>query len=237
MIPTLSRAEDDQSIWQAACDLYDQGQYSKAIENYNNLLNRGLESPELYYNLGNSYYKSKMLGMAVWAYRQSLLIDPEFKPSLTNLQYARDANIDQIQSVNRGFISDIWSFSTRLLSMNEYLLLFTISWMAIGLMIAAIFIRKPYSNWTYYLLIVSAVIAIFSATASIDQIFKVKSRWGVMIRDSAEIREGPGFDFEKVEVIHDGLELKLISEREGNFLIELGNGLRGWVDKRAIIEI
>lgn len=58
-----------------------------------------------------------------------------------------------------------------------------------------------------------------------------------MIRDSAEIREGPGFDFEKVEVIHDGLELKLISEREGNFLIELGNGLRGWVDKRAIIEI
>ena len=54
---------------------------------------------------------------------------------------------------------------------------------------------------------------------------------------SADIREGPGVDFERIEVGHEGLEFRILGQREKGLLIELENGLKGWVSLEAVLEI
>jgi tetratricopeptide (TPR) repeat protein len=125
---SASLAVDNETLWNQAADSYDSGDYSSAIENYSRLLEKGYVNPELYYNLGNSYFKSDQIGRAIWAYRRSLLLDPDLGQAKNNLEIARSMNLDRIETHQGGFITDIWDFLSGLFGYNEYLLLFTAAW-------------------------------------------------------------------------------------------------------------
>ena len=231
-------AFDSQALWKEAAEFYDQGNYKAAIEDYGRLLDRGMESPALYYNLGNSYFKSGDLGHAIWGFRRAILLDPGFKPAKANLDYVRTFNTDQIAVKRRGFILDIWDFLSGMLSANGYLVLTALAWWIAAALIVYQVIRMNGATWPYYLLIVPLVIIIFSAGSAGRRIHEDRlTRWGVLGIETADIREGPGGEFNRVEVAHEGLEFKILGSRENSYLIQLGNGLTGWVDKEAVLEI
>ena len=50
--------------------------YNDAIDKYESILNNGYESTELYYNLGNAYYRAEYIGKSIWAYSNALEISP-----------------------------------------------------------------------------------------------------------------------------------------------------------------
>ena len=233
-----ARAIDNQALWDQAADSYDAGDYKSAINDYNQLIERGITNASVYHNLGNSYFKSGRIGLAIWSYRRALKLDPDLGQSRTNLEFARKMNIDKIEIQNGGFISDIWTYLSDLLGINGYLLAFTISWWILGGLAVLLIYRGNFASWPYYLLIVAAIIAIFSATAAARRI-KIDrlTTWGVLVSDAADIREGPGEDFQRIEIGHEGLEFKILSERENSYLIELNNGLKGWVNKEAVLKV
>lgn len=229
---------ENSEIWKEAADFYDKGQYQTAIDNYNKLLERGYNAPEVYYNLGNSYFKANDLGQAIWSYRRALLLDPGFKPARENLAYVRTFNTDQISVKGRGFILDIWDLLSSLLSANGYLLLMMLGWWLTALGAAYAVMRVGVPRKLYYLLIVPLIIVIFSGASAARRISDDRlTHWGVLTVESADIREGPGEDFNRVEVAHEGLEFKILGVRENSCLIELENGLKGWVNKQAVLEI
>ena len=233
-----AHAIDNKELWDQAADSYDAGDYSAAIDDYNQLIEKGIVNAGVYHNLGNSYFKNGKIGLAIWAYRRALKLDPNLEQSKTNLQFARNMNIDKIETRNGGFISDIWTYLSDLLGINGYLLVFTLSWWVLGGLAFLLIYRGNFASWPYYLLIVAAVIAIFSATAAARRI-KIDrlTTWGVLINNAADIREGPGEDFERIEIGHEGLEFKILSERENSYLIELNNGLKGWLNKEAVLKV
>lgn len=238
VVQSTALATSNETLWLEAAESYDRGDYSSAVEKYNGILERGFSSPELYYNLGNSYFKSEKLGASIWAYRKALKLDPDLKQIKANLQYVRGFNADKIEGKGGGFILDIWDFLTALFTSNGYLMLFTAAWWITGLVAGLMIIKPGTRSLSYYLLIVSLVIAIFTAAASVRRIKLDRfTTWGVLTAQAAHIREGPGTDFEKIEIGHEGLEFKILGEREGSYLIELGNNLRGWVEKEAVLII
>jgi hypothetical protein len=231
-------AAENSEIWKEAADLYDKGQYHTAIDNYNKLLDRGYNTPEVYYNLGNSYFKANEIGHAIWSYRRALRLDPGFKPAKDNLAFVRTFNTDQISVTGRGFILDIWDFLSGMLSANGYLLIMMLAWWVTALGAAYSIMKVNGSRRLYYLLIVPLIIVIFSGASAARRISDDRlTRWGVLAVESADIREGPGDDFNRVEVAHEGLEFRILGARENSCLIELENGLKGWVDKQAVLEI
>lgn len=238
LLPAYAAAKDEESIWEAAAASYDSGSYASAVESYNKLLERGFVSPDLYYNLGNAYFKNGNLGASIWAYRRALKIDPGMEQAKINLQYVRGFNIDKIVTRGEGFITDIWNAVTGLASSNVYLVCFSTAWWLFCLAAAYVILRPRAVAWPQYLLIVCLTVAIFTGAASATRIKKDQlTRWGVLAVPSAEIREGPTADFDKLEIGHEGLEFEIIGQREGSFLIKLENGLKGWLSEKAVLEI
>jgi tetratricopeptide (TPR) repeat protein len=231
-------AIDNETLWNQAAENYDNGAYQSAIDNYSRLIEKGYINAEIFHNLGNSYFKSGQYGRAIWAYRRALAIDSDLEQARTNLQFAREMNIDKIEVARGGFIFDIWDFLTGLLGYNGYLLLFTIIWWFSGTLLLIIIYRGRFASWPYYLLLAGLILAIFSATAAARRI-KIDrlTSWGVLVENAADINEGPGEDFERIEIGHEGLEFKILGEREDSYLIELENGLKGWIDKDAVLKI
>ena len=77
-------AEDD---FRGACNFYEKGDYKAAIREYNKILDTGYESGELYYDLGNSYFKDGRLGMAVLSYERARNLMPRDGDLESNYRY------------------------------------------------------------------------------------------------------------------------------------------------------
>ena len=50
--------------------------YKDAIQTYESILELGHEHADLYYNLGNAYYRLHYIGQAIWAYSNALKNSP-----------------------------------------------------------------------------------------------------------------------------------------------------------------
>ena len=74
---------------------YARQQYQQAIKDYEELLHDGV-SAELYYNLGNAYYRTDNITRAVLNYERALLLSPGDGDIRFNLQMARSKTIDKI---------------------------------------------------------------------------------------------------------------------------------------------
>jgi tetratricopeptide (TPR) repeat protein len=231
-------AVENETLWQEAASSYDSGDYETAVEKYNRIVERGFVSPELYYNLGNSYFKAGRLAESVWAYRRALKLEPDFQLARLNLEYVRAFNIDQIEGEKRGFILDVWEFLSGLFTSNGYLIILAVTFWIIGIL-AIFMILKPGSiPAAHYLLILCMVVAIFAGASVVKRVEDDElTTWGVISAPAADIREGPGGEFERIEIGHEGLEFEILGERENSYLIELGNGLKGWLEKEAALVI
>lgn len=86
-----------------ADDEYKKGHYQQAIKDYEELLKKG-PSVELYYNLGNSYYRTDNITRAVLNYERALLLAPGDADIRFNLQMARSKTIDKITPKSEMFL-------------------------------------------------------------------------------------------------------------------------------------
>ena len=66
-------------------DLYNQGRYLEAIESYSDIIKDGKHSSELYYNMGNSYYKLNDIANSIFYYEKALLLNPKSDKITNNL--------------------------------------------------------------------------------------------------------------------------------------------------------
>ena len=94
--------------------LYNQGNYYEAIEKYTSIINNGSESAELYYNLGNAYYKINDIANSIFYFEKSLLLDPNNNETINNLSFSQNMTIDRIEIVPINQVSKFISNFTNL---------------------------------------------------------------------------------------------------------------------------
>ena len=84
---------------------YAEGNYAEAATQYEQILQ---EQPtaEVYYNLGNAYFKQGELAQSILAYERSLRLKPSFKDAKHNLQFAQSRIIDNIEDTQSFFLSN-----------------------------------------------------------------------------------------------------------------------------------
>ena len=71
--------------------------YSEAIKIYESILNIGYESSELYYNLGNGYFRLELIGNSIWAYMNALDMAPRDRDIIYNISIVKMRTIDRIE--------------------------------------------------------------------------------------------------------------------------------------------
>ena len=99
LISQLSWAVDVTSNFDKGNELYQQGNYQEAISEYELASNGTLESAELYFNLGNCFYKLHEVAPAVFNYEKALQLNPNDTEIQTNLGFAQKMAIDAIKVI------------------------------------------------------------------------------------------------------------------------------------------
>lgn len=105
LVSTLCFASAPESVNKMKKDAdvaYSKNNYSTAIQLYENIL-KGGESAEVYYNLGNSYYKNNQIAKSILNYERALLLEPYNSDVRNNLEIARGKTLDKANPTTEFF--------------------------------------------------------------------------------------------------------------------------------------
>ena len=223
--------------FQQGNELYSNGEFHQAAAEYEMVLQAGYQSPELYFNLGNAYFRDGNLGLAIKNYIKARRLSPRDDDIKANLEFARKYAIDKIELNEQTIILDYISDFFNSFSLTE------ISWLTAGLyliLIASLFAGVLY-KWIPMptpLLTVIIVFFVIGATfpgVKLDR--DVLNRNGVITTDQIDIKNGPGDDYKTQFTAHAGLVFNIEREESGYYLVNFENRLKGWIDKSAVAEI
>lgn len=248
--PTLDR-EQQRTILSEAQAAYDRGvaalsqrgaessaHFLDSASRYQLLVDAGVRSAPLHYNLANAYLQAGDLGRAILHYRNAARIAPSDARVRENLAHARSLTIDQIPQAPARAILDrlfawrhITPFATRLwLAAASYL-----AWWA--LLLAARARHRPSITRTAW--VCAAVSVVLGSTCGYDLWRERAHREGVILVDEVVLRKGNGDSFAPAyrERLHPGVEFVLLEERPGWLSIRLPDGSEGWIkaDQAATI--
>ena len=92
----LAAQNETYIIYENGMDAYRKGQYNLAVQEFETILSNNWESPELYYNLGNAFYRSGKIAGAVWAYESCLKLSPNHENARYNLKLTNLKVVDKV---------------------------------------------------------------------------------------------------------------------------------------------
>lgn len=223
-----------------ADDEYKKGNYMQAIRDYEELLKKG-PSVELYYNLGNAYYRTDNITRAVLNYERALLLSPGDDDIRFNLQMARSKTIDKITPKSEMFFVTWYKSLVNFTSIDGWANTAIVS-IAIALLLILcylfgkkVLIRKAgfYGAMFFVLLFIASNIFAYEQRRILTR------RTGAIITStSAALKKTPVANSEYNTIIHEGSRVEIIDDTMKDWkLVELEDGREGWIQSSQMERI
>ena len=228
------------TIHQEATNAYNSKDYQTALEKFSLIENEGIVNADLFYNIGNCYFRINEIGRAILYFKKSLKVESDHQAARRNLEYSLTFTKDKQDSGSESVIRSFWlkafdSFSINILAIIT-LFIFAIIIMLICLMI----IHYKNREKTVPIFVTTIFVFLFSAFLIISilkwQEFH-KTDEAVLLSISAIGYSGPSEDFTRVFTIHEGMIFTIERNEENWSLIKLENGLGGWIKKDTFVRI
>lgn len=219
---------------------YIRGQYQQAIKDYEMLLKQGA-SADLYYNLGNAYYRSENITRAVLNYERALLLSPGDRDIRFNLQIARAKTIDKIVPESEMFFFTWYRSLVNLMSVDAWAwtaliaLALLIVLLLVYLFSERIWLRKVGFFGGFVLLILFALSNLFAWQQKQDLLFR---KGAIVISPSVTVKSTPAKNGTDLFILHEGTKVSITDgTMKGWMGIRIADGKEGWIESNMIEEI
>ena len=227
--------ESPQEAFARAEALYQEQRYDEAAGVYQSMRALGIEDAALHYNLGNAYFKAGRLGLSVLSYERALVLAPSDEDVRTNLLYANELVADAVEEAPLP-LAVRWAMDVyRSLQPNFLAILLSIAFVLGGAALTLVLYdawRQP--QWgrssAIVVVVICATLALASGGVLASKVNAATNRVeAILLTENAYVRSGPGDANPRLAEIHEGLKVRVISEREGWYQVTLANGLTGWL--------
>jgi tetratricopeptide (TPR) repeat protein len=222
---------------QKANDHYKKEEFKQAIDGYNQVLMANLESPELYFNLGNAYFKTKQYSLAILNYERAKLLAPDDEDIDFNLQVANQYVVDAIQELPGIFLTRWWNSLVNSNTTDTWAVFSIVSFILfLTLLGIYLFARsgdiKRISFWAGCLMLLFTINSWWFASQQKNR--TINHSYGIVMQPSVTIKSSPSEKGTNLFVVHEGLKVR-ITDKIGDWIeIRLADGNKGWLLKETI---
>jgi len=240
LIAPVLNAADTENIFASANDLYSKGKFEEAAKLYENILSEGKESSALYYNLGNAYFKTSNIGLAILNYERAKKLDPDDEDIEANLKLANQKVEDKIEAAPSLFLEQIQSGITDQLNERQWSLIMIMLIIA-GLLFFALYVwssGKTLKQIGFFIgsgLMIAACVTFFIAKSKYTS--TVQSDSGVITSASVTVTGSPTEKSTRLFLLHEGTKVKIMDESDDWTEIKIPNGNVGWVKTNDLQKI
>lgn len=216
---------------------YNDGLYHDAINAYQEVLDKGYESPGLYYNMGNAYYKLNDLPSAILYYEKAKKLDPDNKDILFNLRIVNSKIPDKIEAVPELFykrwLNNIYNRYTPDMWAKIAIGLFILTLVFFTFFILSR--KKRMKKIGFWIGLIFLLITILSfGMASQKYYYSKAENEAVIFTPTLTVKSAPNANSVDLFVIHEGTKVEVTDEVGEWYEIKIANGSVGWLPKSSV---
>ena len=216
---------------------YIRGQYQQAISGYEELLKQGASS-DLYYNLGNAYYRTENISEAVLNYERALLLSPGDRDIRFNLQIARSKTFDKIVPESEMFFVTWYRSLVSMMSVDGWArtalvaLALTIILLLVYLFSEKIWLRKTGFFGGVALLVLFMVANIFAWQQKQELLHR---KGAIIFAPAVTVKSTPAANGTDLFILHEGTKVDITDGSMKDWKeIRIADGKEGWIESKHI---
>ncbi len=219
---------------------YSRGNYQQAIRDYEELLKQ-TKSADLYYNLGNAYYRTDNITRAVLAYERALLLSPGDDDIRFNLQMARSKTIDKITPRSEMFFVTWYRALVNITSVDGWADIAVVSMIA-ALILALVYLfasRMLFRKIGFFGGVAMLTLFLLCNLFAWHQHAILTERTGaIIVSSSATLKATPTQQAKDNGVLHEGTRVDIIDDTMRDWkCVRLADGREGWLQSNKIEKI
>ncbi len=227
-------------IFKEANELFQNKKYESSARLYESILKEGYESADLYYNLGNAYFRQNKLGLAILNYERALKLEPGHEDALYNLEIANFKTIDKIDELPKIFILQWWDNFVGMFSVTGWsgiVLIFLVITLA-GL---GFFLSSKKYEFKRVAFIFSSASALFLAISIFIMLYSYNKAssisFGILTEKAYTVKTSPDDTSKDAFVVHEGIKFVIEDSFKEWYKIKLFDNKVGWIKKESFSKI
>ena len=226
------------SLWNAGVAAYTEGDFASALQDWEDVRATGLMSKELYYNLGNAYFKTGEMAQSILWYERALKLDPSDADIRHNLEYARSLTQDRIEEVPEIFFEQWGHAMCYLLPSNTWAVLCLV-FLAAAVAMALLFLLGSTAGRRRVGFFVGIACLLFAFLgwdfAQWQRQEALAQDRAIVMRPVSSVKSSPSAESAKdLFILHEGTRVKILDNVGSYSNIELGDGRQGWIPSADI---
>lgn len=230
----------DEELWNAGNDAYSDKRYSDAVDCYTAILERGLYSAKLYYNLANAYFKSGEIAPAILYYNRALRMSPASDDIRYNLEMAEAMTKDKIAVVPEFFLKR-WVRQLRNSMSCTAWSIISLAAFAAALAMLLMFLlsgRLALRKTGFYGTIAALLLFVSTTMFALSERRDMLTRQDAVVMSSAiSVKSSPDRSATDLFVLHEGTKVRIVTEIDDWYEIVIADGKKGWTESRNIEQI
>ena len=232
--------QDPEDLFREGNIAYNRGDYDRAIVYYDSISSFGVHSPELYFNLGNAYYKKNAIASSILNYEKALLLDSDNERLINNLTYAQNMTLDRFTSLPE---SELKKATTDLLFLTSVrgwtIVLVAVFWLAALLFFLFVSSNGSIRKRLFFSgFVVSLLLTVLALVVILQQKKSLRNtNPAIVFAQSESFRSEPNLRSEVLLTIHEGAKVFVVERVEDWIKIRLQNGSIGWIPSTSVQSI
>jgi|WetSurMetagenome_2_1015567.scaffolds.fasta_scaffold55887_2 tetratricopeptide (TPR) repeat protein len=236
----ISQAENENALLDEANKQYTAGNFVKAAEGYEQILASGKESAQLYFNLGNTYFKNGDKIKAILNYERAKLLAPQNEDIDFNLKVANQFVVDNIEQLPKPFFSRWWSSIANISSADGWAKKSVLGFLIFLVLLGSYFFSRSMRlrKLAFYTAVLTGIFVVLSFTLAAKQYRFIRNRQSALIQcPRVTVKSSPTATGTDLFLIHEGLKVEITDKLDKWREIQLADGNKGWVADSCLVKI
>ncbi len=227
----------NKALFEAANKAYNNANYDVAAKNYLKIIENGEHSAELYFNLGNVYYKQNQVAPSIYYFEKALLLKPNDKDIKNNLAYAQNMTLDAIEVLPKTGLSKIYKRLTSYFTFDQwaYTSVILMFLFILGYLLYYFLNYATQRRVAFILSLVFLFLSISSIAIAYIEYDSFKSDQPAIVFDKEVIiKSEPNNSSQETFRLHQGTKVNVIEKLNDWNKIKIADGKTGWLSSESI---
>ena len=223
-------------LFQKATEAYNKGEYQKAIDLYEDILENGKHSSELYFNLGNCHYKIDEIGPSIYYYEKALLLQPNDQEIKNNLGFAQNMRLDAIDEMPKTAMTRLHDWIVLALTPDlwAYLAVAMIFLFVLGFIVYYLLYYSTHKRIAFISANTALFISIFAVVMGyLANRYQNAENPAIIYDREVVVNSEPNERSEKVFALHEGTKVNVLESLEDWSKIRIADGQIGWMPSES----
>lgn len=238
--PESDVIDNTDKVYELAIENYENANYDIAITYFEELEAKGLNSEELFYNMGNAEFKLGNIGKSILYFEKVLKLNPKHKYASENLQFVSLQKTDKIEEQPGSLKDRIWKNNAFRFTANGWTRFFLMFIWLFCLSILLMWIgKKPWMKRLGFVLVVALFVPlIISSLFSIGRHhFDKKHGHLIVLQEKTPVMNRAQQNSKTKFHLNEGLKVEVVKKEAEWYLVKIGDGREGWLSQNVVGEI